>query len=128
MDEIRPVITLEYESPSRRRRGWRIGKIPGDAVLDIVAAGMTLLVNANFIDETHARGLISVEAVASMAWTAVLLGGALLLSFRVRVAPLVHRIWALGKLLLALAAVGAALTCHDLDLSLRVIFYALAGA
>jgi hypothetical protein len=97
-------------------------------VLDLVAAVMTLLANANFIDETQARGLVALEAMASMAWTAVLLAGAVLLTFRVRFAPRVHSIWAAGKLVLALAAIVAAIMCHDLDLAARVIVCALAGA
>jgi hypothetical protein len=128
MDEARPVIPLQYESASRRRRGWRIGKAPGDAVLDLVAIVMTLAVNGAFIDETRSRGLVALEAMASMAWTGVLLVGAVLLTCRVRIAPVVHTIWALGKLVLALAAIVAAVTCHDLDLALRVVLYAVAGA
>ena len=128
MNDVRPVIPLQYETPSRRRRRWRIGTMPGDAVLDLVAATMMLLVNANFIQETRERGPVALEAMASAVWTGVLLVAAMLLTFRVRVAPLVHRVWALGKLALALAAVAAALVCHDLDLGMRTIFYALAGA
>jgi hypothetical protein len=128
MDQDRAAIPLQYETPPPRRRGFRIGRVPGDAVLDLVVVAMTCAVNATFIDETHVRGLVAMEAMASMGWTILLVAGGVALIFRIRIAPAIHRLWALGKLVLAVAAVAAAMTCHDLDLALRVIFYALAGA
>lgn len=119
-----PVVALEYATPQPR---WRIGKIPGDAVLDVLVAGLSVLVNLAILDERKHAEISSLEAVASIAWSLFLLICAMTLALRLRLSESLHRVWAWGKLVLAAVAIAGLVVHSDDDFVLQTIVATAGG-
>ena len=124
---IPSVIPLEYATPRPRQR-WRIGKIPGDAVLDIVAAALSVLVNLAFLDESKRIEIIQAECTASIFWGGFLFFCGMALASNSPHAEWMHRFYAWVKLLLAAVALIGAIGWADGDFRVRLILCTLGGA
>jgi hypothetical protein len=126
MDEVRVIIPLEYQTPLPRRRGFLIGKIPGDAVLDLVAAVITLLVNLVIVNESM-HALNALEALASMVWAMLLVVCAVTLALRRPISEAMHQFWARGKLLLAVVALAGVIVHPDTGPMMQIVVGTLGG-
>jgi len=124
---VPPGILLEYATPRPRQR-WRIGKLPGDAILDLVAAVLSVLVNLAFLDESRNIELIRAECTASIFWGGFLFFCGIALASNSPHAEWMHRFYAWVKLLLASVAVVGAIGWADGDFRVRLILSTLGGA